>query len=519
MAIDASHNTTDQHDVSVVEAHSSNPKKYKKRERGDDGENDGPSKIIPGESHESFSSTSCHQALPCHPNETREGKPSSDPDSADVPLKAYPYFYYRDFSDFPDPDPLVPLTSPGRVPSFPAKMHSILSRPDLADVVAWSSHGRSWKVLKPREFELKVIPTYFEHAKYSSFIRQANGWGFRRVKQGPDRNSYFHELFLRGLPHLCKMMKRPGVSKKHATDLEHEPDLFKISQEKPVPERAQDESILLYCTLQGGPKARMPVCLGKLMCRTLNLAPITGVQVPVIASSPPMASLSATQSSTAPAYPDSAHPHPHSQANSNFSPTLVPSTKDNPGINSGYMTTLLPNKLHQAQPEHTFLPRSAYKTTSQAPIQMNTFFTTAPAHENQTAISQTPTASEANSSSIVNPISFMQPGFQGSSLAAAQFAAGFAAATVLGNQNFREILGHTLASFPSTGNNGGQSTFQQLPPVQQQAPTQQYHHEAPPSQQHQGQPQQQLGPQGAIGGQVELEDPTLIDQYVPQTIP
>jgi hypothetical protein len=84
-------------------------------------------------------------------------------------------------------------------------------------------------VLKPREFEIRVIPTYFEHAKFSSFIRQANGWGFRRVTQGRDRNSYYHELFMRGLPHLCKDMKRPGVAQKQAADPEHEPDFYKIA--------------------------------------------------------------------------------------------------------------------------------------------------------------------------------------------------------------------------------------------------------------------------------------------------
>ena len=55
------------------------------------------------------------------------------------------------------------------------RMHAILSRPDFRDVVAWLPHGRSWRVLKPREFEIKIIPLFFEHAKFSSFVRQANG--------------------------------------------------------------------------------------------------------------------------------------------------------------------------------------------------------------------------------------------------------------------------------------------------------------------------------------------------------
>ena len=173
-----------------------------------------------------------------------------------------PFFYYRDFSRQEDPDPLTPLTPPGRVPSFPHKMHAILARQDLADIVAWLPHGRSFRILKPREFEVKVIPVYFEHAKFSSFIRQANGWGFRRLTSGRDRGSYYHELFLRGLPHLCKEMKRPGVAEKKTMDPDHEPDLRKISEVFPVPQGSNDESILLKCILENGPRARMPIYSG-----------------------------------------------------------------------------------------------------------------------------------------------------------------------------------------------------------------------------------------------------------------
>jgi hypothetical protein len=173
-----------------------------------------------------------------------------------------PFYHYRDFSREPDLDPLTPLTPPGRVPNFPAKMHSILSRSEFEEIISWMPHGRSWRVLKPREFEMRVIPVYFEHSKFSSFIRQANGWGFRRVTQGRDRNTYYHERFLRGLPHLCKDMRRPGVSEKVNHDTDFEPDFYKISEMFPLPMKAEDETILLDCTVKGGPKARMPVFSG-----------------------------------------------------------------------------------------------------------------------------------------------------------------------------------------------------------------------------------------------------------------
>ena len=97
------------------------------------------------------------------------------------------------------------------------------------------------------------------------FLLLESGWGFRRITTGHDRNSYYHPLFLRGLPHLCKEMKRPGVAKKLPADPDHEPDLYRISELFPLPLKAADEeSILLPCTLQGGPKARMPIYSGSL---------------------------------------------------------------------------------------------------------------------------------------------------------------------------------------------------------------------------------------------------------------
>lgn len=115
-------------------------------------------------------------------------------------------------------------------------------------------------MLKPREFEVRVIPTYFEHTKFSSFVRQANGWGFRRITTGRDRNAYYHPYFLRGLHHLSKQMKRPGIAEKVAADPDHEPDLAKISETYPIPLKSvEEEAILLPSTIRDGPKARMPV--------------------------------------------------------------------------------------------------------------------------------------------------------------------------------------------------------------------------------------------------------------------
>ena len=111
---------------------------------------------------------------------------------------------YRDYSrDRPEKPASSRPTAKDAAHTFPMKLHAILSNPEFQDIISWLPHGRAWRILQHRAFEERVIPLYFRHGRYSSFARQVNGWGFRRITHGPDYNSYYHEMFLRGLPHLC----------------------------------------------------------------------------------------------------------------------------------------------------------------------------------------------------------------------------------------------------------------------------------------------------------------------------
>jgi hypothetical protein len=92
------------------------------------------------------------------------------------------------------PPPIMRASGWVRSQRFPVKLYALLSQPQLAHVITWMPHGRSWKVLKPRVFETAVLPVFFESDNYHSFNRVINAWSFRRKSSGPDRGSYFHEV-------------------------------------------------------------------------------------------------------------------------------------------------------------------------------------------------------------------------------------------------------------------------------------------------------------------------------------
>jgi len=97
----------------------------------------------------------------------------------------------------------------GPARTFPMRLHKILSMPEYEAYITWLPHGRAWRIINKVFFEKKVIPHHFRHARYASFMRQVNGWGFNRVTEGPDHNSYYHQNFLRDYPELCREMQRP----------------------------------------------------------------------------------------------------------------------------------------------------------------------------------------------------------------------------------------------------------------------------------------------------------------------
>jgi HSF-type DNA-binding len=86
---------------------------------------------------------------------------------------------------------------------------------------------RSWLANTP--FGTVRILRYFRQSKLTSFQRQVNLYGFRRLTAGKDRGAYYHELFLRGRPDLYMRLVRirvKGTGIKAASSPDTEPDFY-----------------------------------------------------------------------------------------------------------------------------------------------------------------------------------------------------------------------------------------------------------------------------------------------------
>jgi len=94
------------------------------------------------------------------------------------------------------------------IPSFIRKTYDILEEARFPQYIDWNPEGTALVIKKPSEFSQKVLPIYFKHNNFTSFVRQLNMYDFhKRRTQGLD-HVYVHELFQRGKRHLLQEIKR-----------------------------------------------------------------------------------------------------------------------------------------------------------------------------------------------------------------------------------------------------------------------------------------------------------------------
>lgn len=67
------------------------------------------------------------------------------------------------------------------IPGFVSKLYRMVN--EGSSLIQWTPEGTSFVVLRPEEFSRTVLPRYFKHNNFSSFVRQLNMYGFHKVPQ------------------------------------------------------------------------------------------------------------------------------------------------------------------------------------------------------------------------------------------------------------------------------------------------------------------------------------------------
>jgi heat shock transcription factor, other eukaryote len=80
-----------------------------------------------------------------------------------------------------EPPPPVPAPAPAEAAGqrtlptpFLTKTYQLVGDPAVNDVISWNEDGSTFVVWRPAEFARDLLPKYFKHNNFSSFVRQLN---------------------------------------------------------------------------------------------------------------------------------------------------------------------------------------------------------------------------------------------------------------------------------------------------------------------------------------------------------
>jgi len=96
---------------------------------------------------------------------------------------------------------------------FVTKTYQLVTDPQTNHLVSWSDTQDSFVVWKPVDFASDILPQYFKHNNFCSFIRQLNTYGFHKVdgKQW----EFKHDLFRKDSPQRLKEIARRKAKKRN----------------------------------------------------------------------------------------------------------------------------------------------------------------------------------------------------------------------------------------------------------------------------------------------------------------
>ncbi|OMJ90373.1 hypothetical protein SteCoe_7289 [Stentor coeruleus] len=81
---------------------------------------------------------------------------------------------------------------------FLLRLFNILTEPKYSHIISWTDSGTSFAIKQLTEFTVSILPLYFKHKNFSSFVRQLNMYNFHKERDTSDIQIYSHPCFIKG---------------------------------------------------------------------------------------------------------------------------------------------------------------------------------------------------------------------------------------------------------------------------------------------------------------------------------
>lgn len=127
---------------------------------------------------------------------------------------------------------------------FLTKTFEIFSTPEYAELCGWGPKGDTIYVRKIEEFSKQILPKYFKHSNFQSFVRQLNMYDFHKTVQDPNNGEFQHLYFRKDRPELMALIKRKANCRTTETSKKMRPVTFPaVVKSEPTTIISQDEQL------------------------------------------------------------------------------------------------------------------------------------------------------------------------------------------------------------------------------------------------------------------------------------